>query len=96
MRAYAGSEVAERVHANRVDIGSVRRGSCSVQEKRTMGRSGKLRGKTMRREEKEWLEMCGSVVMEMKKAGQGRAGHGSRIERGYGAVRVDRAVAAVK
>lgn len=53
MRAYAGSEVAERVHANRVDIGSVRRGSCSVQEKRTMGRSGKLRGKKMRREEKE-------------------------------------------
>jgi hypothetical protein len=35
MRAYAGSEVAERVrvHANRVDIGSVRRGSCSVQER---------------------------------------------------------------
>ena len=45
MRAYAGSEVAERVHASRVDIGSVRRGSCSVQEKRTLGTSRKRRGK---------------------------------------------------
>lgn len=77
MRAYAGSEVAERVHANRVDIGSVRRGSCSVHEKRTLGTSGKLRGKKMRREEKEWMDMCGPVVMEMKKEG-----HGSRIGRG--------------
>ena len=85
MRAYAGSEVAERVHANRVDIGSVRRGSCSVHEKRTLGTSGKLRGKKMGRQEKEWMEMCRPVVMEMKKEGQR-----------YGAVRVDRAVAAVK
>lgn len=44
MRAYAGSEVAERVRANRVDIGSVRRGSCSVQDKRTLGTSSKRRG----------------------------------------------------
>jgi hypothetical protein len=63
MRAYAGSEVAERVHASRVDIGSVRRGSCSVQEKRTLGTSRNLRGKRMRSEEKEWMEMCASVEM---------------------------------
>jgi hypothetical protein len=44
MRAYAGSEVAERVHANRADIGSVRRGSCSVQEKRTLGNDRQAEG----------------------------------------------------
>ena len=87
MRAYAGSEVAERVHANRVDIGSVRRGSCSVQEKRTLGTSGKLGGKKMRRKEKEWMEMCGPVVMGMKKEGHGMAWLTHRAR--YGAVRVD-------
>jgi hypothetical protein len=85
MRAYAGSEVAERVHASRVDIGSVRRGSCSVQEKRTLGTSRKLRGKIMRSEEKDWMERYGSVEMEMElelEMEMEKEGHGSRIGRG--------------